>query len=158
MLRFTCKRLRCQQSSIACRADFPETVTIGASLEEAWFSAYCRAEDASEHGPHGRRDILQRIAPPTGYAMLQLEGRPAAVGLGVLEQGWIGVYCMATHPEHRRRGAATAVLRSLTGWGQHLGASRAYLQVTEPNVPARALYKRAGFQTLYGYYYRETAL
>jgi N-acetylglutamate synthase len=135
-----------------------ETVTISATLEEAWFSAYCRAEDASEHGPHGRRDILQRIALPTGYAMLRLEGRPAAVGLGVLEQGWIGVYCMATHPEYRRRGAAAAVLRSLASWGQRLGATRTYLQVTEPNVPARTLYERAGFQTLYGYYYREAAL
>jgi ribosomal protein S18 acetylase RimI-like enzyme len=132
-----------------------DTITIDASLDEAWFSAYCRAEDASEHGPHGRRDILQRIALPTGYAMLRLEGRPAAVGLGVLEQGWLGVYCMATHPEYRRRGAATAVLRSLASWASGRGATRTYLQVTERNVPARALYERAGFETLYGYYYRQ---
>jgi len=134
-----------------------ETVTIGAILEDTWFSAYCRAEDASEHGPYRRRDILQRIALPTGYAMLQLDGGPAAVGLGVLEQEWLGLYCMATRPEYRRRGAATALLRSLANWASGRGATRTYLQVTERNLPARALYERAGFETLYGYYYRQAA-
>jgi ribosomal protein S18 acetylase RimI-like enzyme len=73
----------------------------------------------------------------------------------VADEDWIGLFCMATRPEFRRRGAATAVLRALAGWGRHQGAARAYLQVMDDNLPARSLYARAGFETLYHYHYRE---
>jgi ribosomal protein S18 acetylase RimI-like enzyme len=78
-----------------------------------------------------------------------------AVGLGVLEQGWVGVFCMNTRPEFRRQGAGQAVLRALAGWGDEAGATRMYLQVMEENQPAGGLYTRAGFGTLYTYHYRE---
>jgi ribosomal protein S18 acetylase RimI-like enzyme len=67
----------------------------------------------------------------------------------------VGVFGMATVPAFRRRHAATAVLDALAAWGQERGASRLYLQVMQDNLPALALYERAGFTTLYEYYYRE---
>jgi ribosomal protein S18 acetylase RimI-like enzyme len=98
--------------------------------------------------------ILERIRPSTGYALLQLEDQTAAIGFGVLEAGWLGIFGMATHPHFRRRGAATAVLRWLAQWGEEQGATHAYLQVMEENTAALALYARLGFETLYHYHYR----
>jgi len=75
--------------------------------------------------------------------------------VGVRDGRWLGIFCMATRPEFRRRGAATALLHALSGWGRERNADRIYLQVMEANSPARSVYARAGFTTLYGYHYRE---
>jgi N-acetylglutamate synthase len=73
----------------------------------------------------------------------------------VVEQGWLGIFCMGTLPAFRRQGAANAILRTLAIWAQLYDAQNAYLQVMDENRPAQALYGRVGFTTLYHYYYRE---
>ena len=101
-----------------------------------------------------RERILDRIGPPVAYALLEPDGEPAAVGMGVLERGWLGIFSMGTKPEFRRRGAARAVLTALSRWATDRGAEHAYLQVEESNEPAHRLYEEAGFRTAYGYHYR----
>lgn len=130
-------------------------VRLRPDLDEAWFTAYGDAEPSSGHDAVVRRSILARIAIPHAYGLLAIEGAPAAVGVGVCEGAWLGIFCMATLPAFRRRGAATAVLRRLAEWGEERGATGAYLQVMQTNAPACALYARLGFTTLYGYHYRE---
>ncbi|MCL4860725.1 MAG: GNAT family N-acetyltransferase [Caldilineaceae bacterium] len=130
-------------------------VELSEGYDEAWFVAYAAVEHADDAGLPIRRAILQRIAAQTAYASLRIDGSMAAVGLGVLEGAWLGVFCMATAPAFRRRGAAAAILRTLAIWAQLYDAHHAYLQVMDDNAPARALYAGAGFQTLYHYHYRE---
>lgn len=132
-------------------------VEIAECLDEAWFSTYCQSEAVGSPAAEVRRGILQRIAAPAAYALLRLEGQPAALGLGVLERGWLGLFCMATRPEFRRQGLAAAALHALAAWGQDQHATCAYLQVMENNAAARAVYARAGFETVYHYHYRESA-
>ena len=132
-----------------------DQVRMAGRLEDAWFATYCRADGFSGPDAAGREDILRRIARPTGYASLELNGDLAAVGLAVAEENWLGLFCMATLPEFRRRGAATAVLYALARWGERQGATGAYLQVMDDNAAARGLYARAGFTALYSYHYRE---
>jgi GNAT superfamily N-acetyltransferase len=131
------------------------TVTITDTFDERWFATYCQAERIDARVAETRRAILQRIGPRTGYALLHLEGQPAAIGLAVAEQGWSGLFSMATRPELRRQGAATAILHALARWSQGHQAANIYLQVVENNAPARALYAKVGFETLYHYHYRE---
>jgi len=76
------------------------------------------------------------------------------VALGVRERGWVGVFSMKTHPAHRRRGVARALLRDLARWGEEGGANRMYLQVESDNDAARGLYERTGFTRHHGYWYR----
>ncbi|MCG8351320.1 MAG: GNAT family N-acetyltransferase [Chloroflexales bacterium] len=133
------------------------SVAVTATFDAAWFDTYCQAEQVTASTAEERRNILGRVSPPTGYALLSIAGQPAAIGLGVAERGWIGVFCMATRPAFRRRGAATAVLHALAQWGQQRQATQMYLQVMEQNAPARTAYELAGFTTLYHYHYRELA-
>lgn len=131
------------------------TVEIAEEFDAGWFQAYC---DFAEEDPAGfpiRRQIVQRIAPPAGFAFLQIDEQPAAVGLGVVEAGWLGIFCMGTASTFRRRGAARAILRTLAIWAQMQGAAQAYLQVMVSNTAAQSLYTSIGFQTLYHYHYRE---
>jgi GNAT superfamily N-acetyltransferase len=129
-------------------------VKVSDQFNDEWYGAYYDSEAVNEKAARERRGILQRIVPPKGFAEVQYDGKPAALGMGVMEQGWVGIFAMATRPEFRRRGAATAVLHALAEWGRARGAMRMYLQVMEDNPPARALYAGIGFETLYSYYYR----
>lgn len=124
-------------------------------LRGDWFTTYCLADgyDESKAGP--RREILQRINGSCGFVSASVGERMAAVGLGVAAEGWLGIFCMGTRPEFRRCGAALGLLHVLAEWGRSLAVQDVYLQVMKDNPPARALYARAGFRTLYDYHYRE---
>lgn len=137
---------------------FPDfELEVNEEFDDGWFALYSEAEGDAHDDQRAavRRSILLRIAPPCGFVMLSAGGQPAAVGLGVVEQGWLGLFCVATLPAVRRRGAARAILRTLVLWSQLYDARAAYLQVMEDNLPARGLYAAAGFQVAYPYHYRE---
>lgn len=130
-------------------------VEVSEEFDEDWFAIYQQVEQGDSTNLAGRRGILQRIGAPVAFARLTISGAPAAVGLGVLEAGWLGIFCMATLPAFRRQGAANAILRTLAIWAQLYDAQNAYLQVMDENASAQALYGRVGFTTLYHYHYRE---
>ncbi|GIK73397.1 MAG: putative N-acetyltransferase YobR [Chloroflexota bacterium] len=129
-------------------------VEVSEEFDAQWFSFYCQFEEVNPMAAPVRRAILERIAPTHGFVTLYAEGTPAAVGLGVVEAGWVGVFNMATLPSFRRRGAARAILRTLAVWAQLYDARYAYLQVMADNFPAQQLYAGAGFTTAYRYHYR----
>lgn len=130
-------------------------INLSPACPPGWFEAYLTAEPGREKTAEDRRAIFRRITPMTAYGMWQVDGIAAAIGLGVLEQGWLGVFCMSTLPAYRRQGAATALLHTLATWGAGQGAQKMYLQVFEGNAAALPVYARAGFQTLYPYHFRE---
>ncbi|MFN8482478.1 MAG: GNAT family N-acetyltransferase [Anaerolineae bacterium] len=130
-------------------------VHVAHTCTDAWFEAYAQAEGANAQSAVLRRGIVERIGPRVAFAQLNLGDETAAVGMGVLERGWLGIFNMSTHPACRRRGAATAVLGAMARWAAENGATRAYLQVVDSNAPARGLYEGLGFKTLYHYHYRK---
>ena len=133
-------------------------IEVAETFDEAWFAAYCQFEGISGHEARARQSILQRIEAQVGFTLLQIDNRPVAVGLGVLAESWLGLFCMATDPAVRRRGTAAAIVRTLTIWAQLYAARYAYLQVMQDNAPALALYAKLGFTTHYHYHYRENKI
>jgi ribosomal protein S18 acetylase RimI-like enzyme len=117
-----------------------------------WFDAW-RTVDARAADVDAARAILDRIALPTAFAERRDGEGVAAVGMGVLDGRWLGIYCMATLPHARRQGHAGAILRALLAWGRGEGASRAHLSVTEANTGAQALYRSFGFEPARAYSY-----
>ncbi|TMR11540.1 GNAT family N-acetyltransferase [Nonomuraea turkmeniaca] len=88
---------------------------------------------------------------PAWYGAYEEDGVALAVGRAVPQGDTLGIYCMATRPEARRRGLARTVLRALV---RHAGADSAYLVTTAPNTAAQALYRREGFEIAGRYHYR----
>ncbi|UCC45724.1 MAG: GNAT family N-acetyltransferase [Candidatus Zixiibacteriota bacterium] len=128
-------------------------VNIDTTLTDDW------SDDVSTFVALGDRKsiyhrILGRIMLPTAYATLRIGSSLAAIGLGVLEDGHLGIYGMVTHPTFRRQGLARRVLNSLLNWARSCGASVAYLHVEEDNTPALSLYEAIGFEEVYQYWYR----
>jgi GNAT superfamily N-acetyltransferase len=98
--------------------------------------------------------VMDRIPARTVFAKAVQERSGVGVGAGVLENGWLGVFAMGTDPSYRRRGVASAVLRTLLEWAQREGAHSAWLQVEANNAAALALYEAHGFQLSHRYHYR----
>ncbi len=143
---------------VLARMDEPQQrVRLEPAFNAPWYALYAETQGVDARKAEVRRAMFSRVPSPAAYVLVELDGQPAAVGLGVLERGHVGVFNMATHPEFRRRGAATAVLRALAAWGRAQGAWVMYLQVAEENGGARSVYGRFGFRTLYQYHYREAA-
>jgi ribosomal protein S18 acetylase RimI-like enzyme len=139
------------------RARRSDTVFVSEHFNQTWFKTYYDTEAVREKAMGARLGIVRRIVAPAGFAELKIDGNPVALGMGVLEQGWVGIFGMATRPEFRRRGAATAILHALAEWGQARGATGMYLQVMVDNSAAQALYAGIGFETLYAYHYRSAS-
>jgi N-acetylglutamate synthase len=100
------------------------------------------------------RELLQRIGSGARFALARVDGQPVAVGLGVVDRGWMGIFAMLTLPSVRRAGAARAVLAGLADSARDEGIEALYLQVERGNAAAIALYAGATFRELYGYHYR----
>lgn len=131
----------------------PVSTVVAKRRDRVWDEAFIRLlgrDDALAT----LTEVIDRIGPRAGFARAELGGHTAAVALAVVERGWAGVFCMETDPAHRRRGLAAAMLRGLAVWAGEHGATGLYLQVTEDNDPARALYARAGFTLSHRYHYR----
>jgi GNAT superfamily N-acetyltransferase len=128
-------------------------VRIDETVTPAWF-------DISAH--QGRfaaaadiyRGLLERLRGRSLFALALDDGRPAAVGLGVIDGEWLGVCSMLTLGAHRRRGLGGAILGALATAAASRGCAQLYLQVELDNEPARALYRRAGFREAYRTHYR----
>jgi N-acetylglutamate synthase len=128
-------------------------IVLDTSPAQAWLGLW--------HAVHGHggdlrseREMLDRVQPPSAYAYAAIDDVVVAVGRAVVDDGWAGVFGMATRPAARGRGAARSVLASLAQWADDRGAGRMYLQVERDNVAALALYRQAGFKEICAYHYR----
>jgi GNAT superfamily N-acetyltransferase len=120
---------------------------------EAWLDLYVETSGYDGHSIAMRRGILERIEPMANFMLLTDGDDPVAVGLGVSDGSWVGIYCMVTGEGYRRQGAATQVLHELATWGRGGKAWKMYLQVMEDNPEGLALYAKAGFKFAYQYWY-----
>lgn len=135
-----------------------ETVEIHRSLSDEWQQSFCRLNNVNERFVAPMRLMLPSIAPLTGYAAIRREGEIAAVGLGVCDRGYVGMFDIVTDARHRRQGIAFSLIASVLVWGMQNSAHHAYLQVMTNNEPALRLYDRLGFREVYRYWYRVKAL
>ncbi|MEU8345216.1 Acetyltransferase (GNAT) family protein [Actinomadura meyerae] len=123
-------------------------VEMAESPSREWLDLWWSVDGRYDHQLPMAEKILTGVR--AGYA--SLDG--LAVGRGVPQGEWFGVYAMAVAPEARRRGLGRRVLRALLDWGRAQGCERAYLVVVERNAPARAMYEAEGFVPEGGYHYR----
>ena len=110
--------------------------------------------DANADGSGPARLRLAVEAPESKvYAAIEVDGSTAAIGLGVVLDGTLGIFDVVTVPTHRRTGLARLVMSSLRRWGADAGATSTFLQVHAGNAGAIALYDSLGFSPAYTYLY-----
>jgi len=129
-------------------------VRIPERLPEEWLDRFCRMSGAAASFQPTMQRMLENIRVKKGFAAVLHEGKVAACGLGVVEDGWIGLHDIVTDADFRNRGLGERLVRNLLHWGKENGASRAYLAVLADNAPALRLYGKVGFAEVYRYWYR----
>jgi GNAT superfamily N-acetyltransferase len=139
------------QTSISTQTPDPGTHLVPMT---EWLDVYAVLTGMPDTGKRLHAAILAGIRAECAYAVLNDGQRPLACGLGVVEQGLIGLFDIVTHPEYRKLGYATEMVKALLDWGHANGAVTAYLQMVADNHAARALYANLGFSELYHYWYR----
>lgn len=121
---------------------------------ERWLDIYTELTHLPATAQPLHRAILKGIQTECAYASLEIDGVPVACGLGVIEQDLLGLFDVFTHPDHRGRGLARALVSQLMAWGAGQGAGTTYLQVAAANEAAKALYEQLGFRISHHYWYR----
>lgn len=137
----------------AIRGGESQGVRLG-DLDREWVDAWA-AVDGSD-GVEATADlVLSQLGSRARFARaLTPDGEPLAAAIGVVEDGWLGVFSLTVAPAARRRGLATALMNSLENWSATAGARRVYLQVETDNDAALALYARRGMYIAHSYHYR----
>ncbi len=132
------------------------SVRVGHEPAAGWLAVLDATNRPGTDVEHETR-LLRRVDRPQAYVTVLVEDEPAGIGRAVAEDGWTGVFAMATSPWARRRGVARLVLATLAGWAEEHSSPRLYLQVAESNAAARRLYASTGFTPLATYHYRVRA-
>ena len=138
-------------ASVAPEAVSPRWSVL--TLKE-WLNAYAALTGMPDKFMRLHGAILNAIRTECAHAVLRHGDEVLACGLGVVERGLLGLFDVVTDPTHRRQGCGEELVRGLLDWGCERGARTAYLQVTEGNAPAQALYRKLGFAERYRYWYR----
>jgi len=120
---------------IAVRTAAKDDIPALAELEQLCFSAPWSEKSL--------RDTLD--SPYAGLFCAEQDGVVIAYGGLYLLGDDADITNIATHPDHRRRGAAAAVLETLIAYAKEHGMQAVHLEVRESNVPAITLYERFGF-------------
>ncbi|MBD2866148.1 GNAT family N-acetyltransferase [Paenibacillus oceani] len=127
-------------------------------IEETLSTDWLRTMAAFQHLSETNQGITARLLQPSclkkGFFTLYKEGKPVACGLGVIEQGDIGLYDIVTNPNERNKGYGEQLILHMLQWARREGAARCYLLVVQQNLPAVRLYEKLNFQEIYTYWYR----
>jgi len=137
---------------LAAMAD--PAVRLLTTPEAEWLRAMARLQGHTAAQSAIYRRIVGAIAIPARFALLVVDGAPAALAYGAIHDGLLVYESVVTDPRQRRQGLARRVIASLAFWAADSGAAGVCLQVEASNAPARALYAGFGMAELYRYHYR----
>lgn len=113
-------------------------VALSAAPDATWLHTY-------------QRDVPADVLTAVLDGSVTFATADAAVGRGAVTTApdgvrWLGVSCLRVAESARRTGQARTVCSALQTWGAEQGATRAYVQVLEENLPALRLYESLGFR------------
>ncbi len=129
-------------------------VRLMPSPEAEWLREMARLQGHTRAQGAVYRRIVCAIAIPARFALLTLDGMPAALAYGAIHDGLLCYESVVTDMRRRRQGCARRVIASLALWARDSGATGACLQVEAGNTPARTLYQSLGLAELHRYHYR----
>ena len=148
-----------EQPTLVMVADIADVLTVTdqrpaevtAQPEAAWASVFL-SEGFDPVDGADRVRALTRL-PDARFGQVIEGGRTVAVGCGSYSHGWASFHGMRTDMIQRGKGYAGRVLAGLAAEAEARGIRRAFLQVEEKNTGAQSLYRRAGFEVAWRYFY-----
>lgn len=134
----------------------PVAVLLSGDARHGWVTAHAAGTGMTREASRVVADLGMVAPGATVFASAQVGDEVVGVGRATVEDGWVGVFTIATLVSARRGGVARAVLAALAAWAYEQGATRAYLQA-EADQAAAGLVQAAGFEPAFEYWYRVRA-
>lgn len=134
--------------------DDREGIIIHRKLKSDWFDAFVSMNRVSGKNISTLEKMLSSIVPDTYYASIINNEKIVAVGLGVAERGYVGMYDIYVHEEERRKGLGARIMKNIIYEAVQNGCKSSYLQVVDANEGAKRLYEKLGYEKKYSYWYR----
>lgn len=119
-----------------------------------WIEEYCTISHVNQQLIPTIIDMLAAVQGELVCCSCRLNGEVVAVGLAVIENGYISLYNIVTEEKYRNKGVASALITKLLQFGIQKGAISSYLAVLADNEPAKHLYEKLGYREQYPYWYR----
>ncbi len=129
-------------------------IKINTKFDDKWLMRFMAISEANESIFLNCKNMIKNIKMKTCYVDLVNEGKYIGSGLGVLEDGYIGLFEIVILKDERNKGNGYKIVNSILNWGATNGADNAYLQVMIDNPSALSLYEKIGFKEEYKYWYR----
>lgn len=133
------------------------SISLESQPIEEWLENFCLLHPTHAPNLETMQAIFRRIEGQKYFATVLQEGEAVAMGLGVREGAYVGLFDIITHPDQRGKGYGKTLVNTLLHKAREDGASIGYLQVAANNPPALNLYHSIGFRTAYDYWYRRPA-
>ncbi|AYF77246.1 GNAT family N-acetyltransferase [Nocardia yunnanensis] len=136
----------------------PPMVRFTAEPDGAWLSMHRHRGGDTDVGSTPSVEVLTAVRDgEVAFAALGLPA-PLAIGRAALTTApdgrrWVGLTCVAVAAGHRRHGLGSLVCAEMIRWGRTRGATHAYVQVSDDNDAALALYQEMGFVEHHRYRY-----
>lgn len=130
------------------------SVVVEETITESWQYYYFTFNKVSQTNIPTARKLQGKIANPVLCATVYLDKKAVACGLGVMEQGYVGLLDIVVKEEYRGCGFGKVLCGALLDKAKEKGAATGYLQVVDSNEVAKKLYEGLGFEDVYSYWYR----
>jgi ribosomal protein S18 acetylase RimI-like enzyme len=129
-------------------------VKIEVELTPGWMDDFIRMNGFDPSRKNTYLGIMHQLNLPKCLISIRQENQTIGVGLGVVEDRYLGLFDIVVDETCRNRGLGQLIVGNILHWGRKQGADLAYLQVLTDNSPALSLYKKTGFHESYRYWYR----
>lgn len=149
-VRFEDTRVMVRAIDAPVRAD----ATVEICPLDRFVSSVSSLRGASSREVSAHLERLEALPLATQGFVVRDRGTVVSAGLVIAEPPYAGIFDVITAEAYRGRGHATRLTSTMLDWAGAAGATTAYLQVDAANAAARAVYTRAGFADVYGYWYR----
>lgn len=130
------------------------SVIIEEKFTESWQYYYFTFNKVAPSSVPTAKKIQAKITNPVLCATVYVDEKAVACGLGVLEQGYVGLLDIVVKEEYRGCGFGKVLCQALLEKAKEKGAVTGYLQVVDSNEVAKKLYVSLGFEDVYSYWYR----
>lgn len=130
------------------------SVKIDEMITKDWQNVYFLKNQVSEKFIPTAKKMHDKIVNQVLCTQVYYDEKVAACGLGVLEQGFVGLLDIVVSKEYRGLGFGKLLCQTLLARGKEKEAAIGYLQVVDSNTVAKNLYDGLGFIKQYSYWYR----
>lgn len=130
------------------------TVEVSDQPGDDWIENFCQFNNVAAQYRPTMPLLLAKIEPRCYFAAVCASDEVVAVGLGVRDGQYVGLFDIVVREDARRRGFGRALVSDLLRRARSDGATIGYLQVMANNAPAIQLYTQLGFSDVYPYWYR----